>query len=230
MKTMTLANLRTEVRRRADMENTTFVTDAEVNSYINQSADELWDLLTSADENYGLTSATIAISSGNTLNLPNDFYKLKGVDDITDSANPISLRRFNFTERNDFTNLRPTGGSVVQSYARVMYIISGNQLLFEPPENAIGTYKIWYIPVQPSLTGDSDTLDGISGWTEYVIVDAAIKCRIKEESSIGDLERAKDDLRRRILNSANSRDHSTPETISRTRRQFRDRLLFPYHW
>lgn len=52
---MTLAELRTEVRRRSDMENSQFVKDAELTTYINQSYVELYDLLIARFEDYFVT-------------------------------------------------------------------------------------------------------------------------------------------------------------------------------
>ena len=42
---MTLLELRTAARQRSDMVNSQFVSDAELNSYINQSAFEYYDLM-----------------------------------------------------------------------------------------------------------------------------------------------------------------------------------------
>ena len=43
--TMTLAELREASRQRADQENSQFISDSELNSYINQSYFELYDIL-----------------------------------------------------------------------------------------------------------------------------------------------------------------------------------------
>jgi hypothetical protein len=52
---MQLSELRTEVRRRSDMENSEFIKDAELTNYINQSYVELYDILISRFEDYYVT-------------------------------------------------------------------------------------------------------------------------------------------------------------------------------
>ena len=47
-RTRTRLELRTEVRQRADMVNSDFVTDNEINRYLNESISELYDMLISA--------------------------------------------------------------------------------------------------------------------------------------------------------------------------------------
>jgi hypothetical protein len=62
-----------------------------------------------------------------------------------------------------------------------------------------------------SLT--TDTFDGINGWEEFVIVDAAIKCMIKQELGTQELEKQKKDLIRRIEAMAPNRDADAPACI-----------------
>lgn len=57
-----------------------------------------------------------------------------------------------------------------------------------------------------SFWSDSSVLDGISGWEEYVIVDAAMKAQIKQENDITPLMIQKQDLRARIESMAEGRD------------------------
>ena len=83
--TMSLLELRNAVRQRADIVNSTqFYTDEELNSYINQSAFELYDLLIQkyGDNYYVKTPAYDFFTDGTSefYPLPSDFYKLLGVD------------------------------------------------------------------------------------------------------------------------------------------------------
>ena len=67
------------------------------------------------------------------------------------------------------------------------------------------------------LLSDSDILDGVSGWTEYVIVDAAIKALLKEESDTTVLMAQKLALIKRIEETAMNRDAGQADTISNVR-------------
>jgi hypothetical protein len=57
-----------------------------------------------------------------------------------------------------------------------------------------------------SFWSDSTTLDGISGWEEFVIVDAAIKAQIKQENDINPLLIQKQAMKERIEAMAEARD------------------------
>ena len=69
----------------------------------------------------------------------------------------------------------------------------------------------------PQLLQDTDVLDGISGWTQYVIIRAAKYALDKEESDTTKLDAELLYLKGRIEESAMNRDAGQPDTISDTR-------------
>ena len=79
--------------------------------------------------------------------------------------------------------------------------------------------RISYIPRMTSLLQDTDyTMNqGVNGWLEYVIVDAAMKAMMKEESDITALAAMKMALIKRIEETATNRDAGLPDTISDVR-------------
>lgn len=209
---MNLQELITQVRRRADMENTQFVTDIEVIDYINSSASELYDILVSKFEDYYTKDPlNFTISTGNTFELPSDFYKLRGVDRDFGGGNYAALERFNFNQRNrqNLSVQRP-----VTRNTSARYRIFGNKLLITPELSAQGDYRLWYVPQYQPLTLLPDELDVVMGWEEYVIVDAAIKCMQKEESDVSVLLNQKAALYQRIEVMAANRDAEIPDTIT----------------
>jgi hypothetical protein len=56
--------------------------------------------------------------------------------------------------------------------------------------------------------------DGVSGWLEYVITDAAIKAMQKEESDVSVLMAQKAALVARIIAAAENRDAGNPATVA----------------
>ena len=74
--TITLAQLRTQARQRADQENSNFVTDSELTGYINNSIAELHDLMMQNYESeYFIKTFEFNTSSGvEDYPLPVDFY------------------------------------------------------------------------------------------------------------------------------------------------------------
>ena len=134
-----LNTLRDEARQHADQVNSEFVTDAELNGYLNNSWSELYDILVSKyQDDYFLTSTSITVTSGtSTYSLPSDFYKARGVDlNINDNQN-TPLQRYTFADR--------TRDSLVRYARDVKYRIQANNIVFAPsPSN--NTATLWYIP------------------------------------------------------------------------------------
>lgn len=163
---ITLASARTEIRQRTHLENSQFVTDAELNTMINKSRNELYDLLIASAEDWNGSSADFTISSGNTFSPPADFYKFQGLDYIVSLPDKFqSLRRVIFGERNS---------------GRQGYNLRDGTVTIYPYSWAAGkTFRLYYAPVPAALVNDSDTFDGVDGWSEYVVVDVCLKIAVK---------------------------------------------------
>lgn len=201
----TLLQLRTAVRQRADMENSTFISDSELNDYINASAAELHDILTTTFEDYFLTSQIVTVASGtNSIPLPYDLLKLKGLDYQYDSSPRwMTVRPFVWAERNDTT---PDRRMPLRYGPFRTYRVGPSEIFLLPESDASGTYRIWYLQTYLPLMIDSSVYLVPQYWDEYVIVDAAMKCLIKEESDVSTLAAMKGALMQRILNAAPNRD------------------------
>jgi hypothetical protein len=195
------------------MKNSNFVEDSELNQYINSSYQELYDLLVASFEDYyTLAPVTFSISSGsNTYSLPADFYKLRGVDCSLDSVNYYTMQPFDFANRNNFNQ---SVGVLNAGQYQNQYRIVGDKIYITPEDNAVGSYRIWYVPRATTLALDSSTLDGINGWEEYVVVDAARQCLDKEESDTQALMLEKEALKQRIITMAARRDAGMPKSIT----------------
>lgn len=217
MASVTLATFRQRARQRADMVNSKFITDAELNTYINASLTELYDLLLSSrGENYYVVSYDFTTTSTNdTYALPTDFYKLLGVDLVSSNTQSITLKAFRWQERNRFRE-----PFYNQRVYNLMYQIRNNDLVFIPTPNAVQKIRVWYIPRTEELALDTDTFDGINGFEEYVVIDAAIKMRVKEESSVDELLLAKQKMEERIRTMSAARDSTEPPRLVDTDRSY----------
>lgn len=211
--TVTLLELKTRARERSDMETSDFVTDSELTGYINSSLAELYDLLVSAyGEDYFLADP-FAITTSNNISdyaLPDDFYKLKGVDAKINGSDWYSVRPFNFNERN--RNQDVTWGLI--GGPNVRYRIMGSKIKLSPLPNGAYPLQLWYVPSAPVLAVDADEFNDVNGFSEYVIVDAAIKMLQKEESDVSVLMAQKMTLKRRLEEMSLNRDAGQPESVS----------------
>lgn len=207
----TLAEIRLLARQRSNQEKSLFVTDAEFNAYINGSAAELYDLMVQkygADYFVADPFTITADGSVDRFALPDGLYKLLGVDQVCGSGQ-IELRPFRMAERNRAWTETPHGA--LQSLYR--YRLTGRRIWFRPIPKAGQVFTLYYVPRPTPLVNDTDTLDGVSGWEEYVVVDAARKALQKEESDATHLEREKAALVARIESAAENRDASAPARV-----------------
>lgn len=229
---MTLGQIRLLSQQKADRVGSKFVSVPEWNTYINQSYFELYDLLVNTYEDYYLATPFYFQTVNNQYQypLPNGvlmdfltgdvappFYKLWGVDlGLTMTYNAfVTLKKFDAIQRNRY--IYPQLTSSYLGVYDLRYRLVGNNLYFIPTPSAGQFIRVWYIPRMSQLLKDTDLLDGISGWTEYVAVDAAIKALQKEESDVTILAQQKLMLIKRIEESAMNRDAGQPDTISPTR-------------
>lgn len=103
----TLLEMRTEVRQRADMVNSQFVSDAEIDRYLNESISELYDIIieTAAQEYYLATHSFNTVANQDTYLLPADMYVLKGVDAQVGAPAPLPIMPYRFNDRYDWRNV-----------------------------------------------------------------------------------------------------------------------------
>jgi hypothetical protein len=195
----TLATIRTTCQQRSDNVNSTFIATSEWNGWINSSYQELYGLIVQA---FGNDYFVQSPSTGYTFTtdgtnqffaLPSDFFKLLGVDLQVSAPNYwVSLKQFTFQERN---KLSLTNNTIPQ---------------------AGQTIRVLYVPRLTILVSDSDTVDGVNGWEEYIVADVCEKAAIKEES----YEMAqmfagiKAELKARLDSEVENRDAATPATIA----------------
>lgn len=210
---ITLAELRTRARQRADMEESEFVSDSELNGYINNSIAELHDILIQAyNTDYYIESYQFTtINNQDAYDLPADFYKLRGVDAQLNGNSQYTLKPFNFNERNRFNNF---GVWNLLGISNIRYRLVGDQLKFSPVPDRATQITMWYIPVATELVADTDELQDLNGYHEYVIIDAAIKMLQKEESDIAVLALQKAAIIERLNSAAQNRDAGSSESVS----------------
>lgn len=223
---LSLGQVRLLSQQRADRVNSQFVSLPEWNSYINQSYFELYDLLVTLFEDYYLAtpvnfttdgSASYALPNGTNYSAAKAFYKLMGVDCGLNTTNNayVTLKKFDFIARNRY--VYPNITSTPLGVFNMQYRVMGDAIQFIPQPASGQTIRLWYIPRLTQLLKDTDIMDGVSGWTEYVIIDAAIKALQKEESDVSVLMAQKQAMMVRIQSSAMNRDAGQPDTISNTR-------------
>lgn len=233
---MNLGYIRYMSKLKADKLTSQFLTEDEWNFNINQSAFRLYDLLvTKFGDKYFLAppiqipTSTFTVSQGMAyIAMPNGslyssapaLFKLAGVDVSVNPSNGqwFTLPKFNWIDRNRYSTLQLSG--TVQSIYGLAYCDFGSNIYFIPQPQASLYVQLWYVPAMQQMLTDVDMLlFSLSGWSELVIVDAAIKALAKEESfeQMAALIGERSGLLERIETTAANRDVGQPNTVSNTR-------------
>lgn len=210
---ITLAQLKEQARQRADMENSDFVSDSELTSYINASLAELHDLLIAAYNEEYVMEEYLWNANGTDISyaLPADFYKLRGVDCRVGTDEWATVKRFNFNRRNEQQNSFTWN---LLGVPFLSYRLVGSNIRFSRLPDANMQFRIFYYPRAVTLVNDTDTYDDVNAYAEYIIVDTAIKMLQKEESDVRVLGQQKMMLKQRIEAMAQNRDANEPESVT----------------
>lgn len=218
-RTRTLVNLRAEVRDRADIENSLHITDAQITRYINQSCAALHGLLVDVCEEFFLEAAESAAPAptNNITTIPagTNFYKLAAFWVVVHGKR-VHIERY--TQAN-FPSLVDLTGPPY--YYRVVSDTNEN-IIVVPALPTGATIGIARINAFADLSVDGDTFNGRDGWEEWVVLDAAIKCMVKEESDPAALMAERERCQTRILSQAKSRDLARPDRVRDAEPRFDD--------
>jgi hypothetical protein len=179
----TLSDLIRIIRQRTDTQSSDIVTDDELTDSIRLSANELYDLLIGAYEDYAVVLPPYELTTDGSTDyypLPPEFYKLLGLDWQPGGgslAQNVTMRRFNMGERNRFAlgflpALSPGG-------VPCRYKVIGNKLWLNPRPSANLKLLVYYAPRLRPLSNVGSVLlnftsvsalpvDSIFGVTRYV--------------------------------------------------------------
>jgi hypothetical protein len=202
-----VSDLITEVRQRADMQNTLFVTDAEITTYLDKAYRKLYNQITAKYSAHFVSEANLVLDVGSTdtYGLPSDFYRLLGFDIVT-GGRAFTLRPWTLNERN-----RTNYGYLSQP---VRYIVKGLKVQLKPSPAATDVLKCFYVPVPAALTGATQ-INVFDGFDEYIVIDAAIVCLQKQESDVSVLMAQKQESLDQIINVyGNDPDDGFPKTVT----------------
>lgn len=183
MRSVTLIDALTRIYRRADLENATdrFPKTEVIDEY-NESLAALYDrILRARGPEYFEKSTPVTTTSGvSVYNLPADFLELISVELNVGGYN-YKLKRFDREQR---AYLGSQALSFSGDYFR--YMLHGKDtysdsdtIEFLPIPTPASAITVFYVPAAAKLVNDSDTFDGVNGWEEYAICDAASKLLTK---------------------------------------------------
>lgn len=220
-RTYTRSQLRTRALRYADHENDTFGATAELDEMIDVAYARLWELLvearlgyfastTSSETTMSGTSATIALAA--------DFGYLLAVEYKLDGEHFLNVPRIQEREVADHT---------VSADLAYGYKLDGANITLVPRPANGKVYRYRYIAAPAKLAADTTTVDGISGWEDYIPLDVALKIKIKEEADVRPLMALRQEILDRI---EKARDNLVLLEPAHTRNLDADRYADPFYY
>lgn len=240
-----ISSIIAEIRERSDHVNSDFVTNTELEGWVNQSAADLHDLIVDyAGPEAVQVSAVLTLTGGtDTVLLPDDYYRLVGVDAKFDRWRPLRpfapAARRRLEQRPGWTGPRDsyyrlvgrTNPALVPTGAAALL-----QFIPEAPRNIELT--VWYIPLAfdallPPTGGDplpgrpGPLLTTWNGWDEYIICDVAAKILEKKEGDQRPFIARREAARARIISAASKLDTGEP---ARVRDASAEEGEDPYDW
>jgi len=175
----TTTDLRAEVRQRADMVNSAFVTDWEVDRSVSQSWAQLHDQMCSTGEDYFLKYVDIAATSGGFYDFiplnssvpglkATDVYQVRGVDAVYSDEVVVNVPRFNWEERNIYA----ATPALNPYYPIIAYRVMQNPVtqrdaiqIIPENSNGISYLRVWYYPSAKAIGYTATVTNGSSGLT-----------------------------------------------------------------
>lgn len=202
-----------------------FVTNAEVDRWVNMAIRELVSLLT----RHGLhwTETTYELDAATDLTedkayLPADLWSVITVHGVNDDNSGWRLGRHDSRFRPDdiFADASTYRVYKIPTADATAGVTLGSKTIIEFfPVPTSGIYEIRYVPVPPTLTDDDDEFDGVMGWEEYIHAWVARRILIKEGSSVVDVDRTLMDMRMRVQDEAQAEELVEGLSVANVRRQ-----------
>jgi len=178
---MTLKEMRDKIRRDLDLEEEDFITDIELDSYINFGIKEAEAEIHSIYEDYFLTHTDLSVTAGtDAYSLPSDIYanKIRILLYHNSDTHIYPVQRIRRLITTNYTNTNDD-----YRYLLTNTTASGTQMKFYPTirDTSTDRFTLWYIRNATQLSADSDSTD-IPEFESFILLYAKIKCLDKDKN------------------------------------------------
>lgn len=218
---VTLAQLRKRFYERFDSANGqgahNYIQDAEANSLINEGAEHLHNWIVTEGEFYLWKETTIPLVAGQAdYPVPADFLKILkvfGQGGAQPQPYQKPLNRIMPEEYRGQVQTYPAYGFSCTP-AGYMQLADSLRMVPTPGQNP-GSVLLWYAPSYTPLVADTDKLTTavLAGAEEFIINQAVIAARLKEESDSAPLERRNQQIMALMQQTMSNRDWGKPQHV-----------------
>jgi hypothetical protein len=148
--------------------------DAELLGYVDASWRELYDLIVAIDPTvYATVSSQFTVTSTATASLSSV---------ASTCYRPLRVEYYSGGSGTGYVDVPMVNPSEANDCRQRAWNLMGSTLYFYPPEQAPGTYRMWYVPTATAWTSAAQTTELYNGWEEYLVCSATAMCLAKEES------------------------------------------------
>lgn len=208
--TATRLSLRTRVRSLADQTRSTYISDAEINGWLDLGLSQLHDIMIVHFEDYFENTVTFnTVPAQSDYALPSDFYKLLALDMLAGGIR-YTVTRYMNRERNRLQN------TPVNLGYGAAYRLVGNVLRLIPTPSSLATLTLAYAPQYIELADDATLVNQVipQGWEEFAVLEASIRCMLKEEDDPSGLMAKKREFQQGIERLTDDRDANEPAHVT----------------
>lgn len=189
---MDLSQLRTASRERADEESDGFISNSELDNYINQGVQYIFAQMVQRFEDYFIVAGDVSnggefdtVQNQQLYPLPADLHKLVKVEmrsaTSDDDRDYYRIRKANIANQ-DYAAQSPRSR---YGYYDFQYYIAGSKIGLRPiPSGATNTIRLWYVPFVALLVDDTDVPEIPIIYHNLIADYAAIKCLSKSGEGI----------------------------------------------
>ena len=194
-----------------------FVSDDELDQYINQGVAELHNILVNTHSDYFMATSTLTtVADTDAYALPDNFLKLLKVR-MTSQGSTYNLKQVMVDEMEGVPAYGIDNGLVPYRYR-----ILGNQIYLHPtPSTANDSIVLWYVPQSVPLSHPAAKVSYAvaPGFEEFIVSHAAAMMALKEDTDALKHLQRKAEYKRTIQETAKPRNSGDAQRIVDVRRR-----------
>lgn len=204
-----LSVLITRCKQRADLENSTHITDAEWSALISEQYGDLFSVVASSGLRYFESRTTLTTTGAATVTVPTAHYATVRLDWLVTGVTTGERRELDELMSPEEPDWAGVSGSCARAYA-----VSGSTIYLYPTPPTGQTYELTYVPQPTAYDGTTDpatTIDLVTPDGEaFLIYGVMVKALAKSESDVRLAMAEREAARQRLLEWATLRAFTQP--------------------
>jgi hypothetical protein len=221
---VTRAEMVAKVRLRAELDESSYVTDEEITTELNAGINAVWREVMRVNPDYYVLEDEFNTTGVSDYALPDDFLAMRSVNFVTSSGDLSAIRRFEMGEmsrqqRSSHYRYRLLFGGMDGSGVRLRIL---------PAPDSGRTVRYYYVQTPTRLVADGDEWDAIVDLDEFPIEFACWKLRARGQEDFSSHVLAWEKMPAHVAEVAARRDVSAPSRIAKVRVSHRRRRRRPY--